>query len=193
MSDTERYREYQEEPCLMNYEQFESVRARTYDILATQYSGLGLDGDGYKEDDLRWSQLILEDLLRDLKSGQAVSSYDKPDILMTYYNLPEYALIPLSAIVSAPNLDRVQKTQLVTEYPGFLYINNLTMTMRGARSKVRHKVREVKSIDSYERVLHRQLVKDVDHVWHKERRQRAMQYLGFVAEKGYILRDTRLG
>ena len=193
MSDIERYRENQEGPYLMNYEQFESVRTRTYDIIAAQYSGLGLDGDGYKEDDLRWSQLILDDLLHDLKSDQAVSSYEKPDILLTYYNLPEYALIPLSAIVSAPNLDRKQKTQLVTEYPGFLYFNNFTMTLRGARSKVRHKVKEAKFIDSYDRVLRRQLVKDVDRVWHKERRQRAMQYLGFVAEQGYILRDTRLG
>ena len=183
MGESERAYEFYEEPDIMTSDQVEFVRARAYNIIAAQSSGFGIGGSGHNLIDLEWSHLILSDLLSDLKSSQAVLSFENPDGSLVYENLPEHALTPLSAIMAAPNLSRHHKTQLITEYPHILYGYKFTMTLHGARSKVSQKLREAKFISPFDLDQHRQIVMDVEQRWRRETKLKVMRLLGFIVEE----------
>ena len=191
MGENERTYEYPDEPNLMTPDQVEFVHARTYNILDAQCSGFGIGGNGHNSDELKWSQLILKDLLFDLKSSQTIPALENPDGELIYENLVEYSLVPLNAIVTAPNLGRRHKTQLITEYPDMLFINRFTMTMRGAKTRVGRTIKEAKFISPLDLDQHRQIVRDVEQNWRKDRNLKLMRFLGIIADHGYHLKNVR--
>ncbi len=182
-----------ETPSMMDPRQVILLPLRIFDIMDTQYKGLGLDGGERNEFDLAYSQIMLNNLLNDLCSNQQAPRFEQEEGSSVVANLVEFALSPVPAIIDAPNLERPVKVVLLTQYPEFLVNSSFSATRHEARVEVDRKIREIRKESPLNAAALRGLRNEVLHSWHKGRVVRMMSTLavyGFISIHGYPPREV---
>jgi hypothetical protein len=178
---------------LMNPEQVILLPTRIFDIMTAQYKGFGLDGSERNRVDLEYSQIMLNNLLNDLGSNRLSPGFEYENGTPVDTNLVEFALLPIPAIIDAPNLERSQKASLLTQYPELLLKSGFDKTRYSARVDVDRKIREIRNESPLNAAALRGLRNEVLHSWHKGRVVRMMSTLavyGFISIHGYPPREV---
>ncbi len=162
--------------------QVANIPGRISDILYNLHLGYGRDGRGPNEHAVALAQLSIGELLKDLDIDLS-SKTEIVDDRWIFDDLPDYALLPIPAIATAPNLARNEKTEILAQYPSLLRSYHFAWTLRGAKTKVMNKLVTIDRGSVGAKHEQEKLIKQVKKEWSPFSQRKIASFLGRLVSK----------